>query len=953
MSESPHQFQNATLVADESNVFNNTSFDISNGNNAPTESPSMKTLAIQFMLSVGLQIGVIILFSLLRPKNNVIYARRQKYIDPTRRPPKLAPGIFSWIRPVLFANHDTLALQLGLDATVFLNFIQFCSHIFFVLGVIVSLVLLPINYSTYMQRKRTVLLIETEEQEFNFAQLSLTAATTNKERLWAHAVMCWVVSGVVYYMGYRLFKKIISLRQGLFASPEYSRQVHTRRYRSDRGLHEWLGEYGVWHPNAVAVINRKIGDLPKLVEKHEHALRQLESLLAKHYKNPDKMPQRRPTRYVNGYYGKKVDAIDYYAEQIDTLETEIYATRQKFSKFSPSSVGFVCYPSVSEAHQAMRVLKHKLRSTKQLTKLKKAPQVTLAVPPEDIIWTNVALKLPERTSRQLSGKLVFMGILLFGVFTVSWMATMADIPKIMAAWTFTKNLFNRFNTFFRLLSASISPILMMLFFMALPRLLRILSKYEGINTGGRIRHSVLKKLFTFLFVNQLTVFMTAFIISITIDISNGRWNTLLQSAEFGFKRIVEAMVRTSNIWVTYITVRGIGIAVELLQLFALIRIFSRRRLFHPTPRELQEFTRPPHFPFEVMYGNYVFLMLIGILFSVISPLILAVASLNFFIALMVFRYQFMYVYATKVERDGYLWPTVYNQCMAAILCFQLVMTVVLTINNAPVQACLVIPLPIITIVLWSFGKSHLLPEFKYTRVPTSPVDQPSSRELNATFTHPAFSGPLLRVMVSKSVQEASQRLWRSHEQKDDPYSDKRKLIDNTHATVATVTAATTTSVITMERDDSENSSVGHTSTWSRPTAASTLINMESNVAATATTATNTTTNDSKSLRMRKVSVSSDRETSTLSELPLQRNIHSQGCWTQDWDVVSEVYIDLCTGVATATSSTSNSNNSISSDEWRHTRQQSTFTVNTITTQPPIELEPMSPHSSSNNHNHSH
>ncbi|RKP26394.1 hypothetical protein SYNPS1DRAFT_10478, partial [Syncephalis pseudoplumigaleata] len=638
----------------------------------------------QILLSIGIQVLFVIMFSLLRPKNNVIYARRQKYIDPTRQPPKLAPGLFSWIRPVLFANHDTLSVQLGLDATIFLNFIQFCCRVFLVLGVVVSLVLMPINYSTYRQRKRTGPLVDDQGDEFDFAQLSITAATTNKERLWAHAVMCWIVSGVVYYAGYRLFQKVIALRQTLFASPEYSQQMHTRvimitqlpkRYRSERGLHAWLGEHGVWHPNAVAVVNRKIGELPKLVEKHEHALRQLESLLAKYYQHPDKPPKRRPTRYLNGYYGRKVDAIDYYAEQIDALEAEIYATRQRFSKFSASSVGFVCYPSVSEAHQAARVLKHKLRTMKQLAKLKKVPQVALAVPPEDVIWTNVTLRMPERTSRQFSGTLVFVGILLFSMLVITWIATLADIPKIMAAWSFTQKLFHRFNTFFRLLSASITPILITLFFMALPRILRMISRYQGANTGGRVRQGVLKKFFTFLFINQLTMFLTAFLIAIAIDISNGRWKTLFQSAELGFKRIVEAMVRSSNIWITYITVRGIGLSIELLQLMTLIRVFSRRRLFHPTPRELQEFTRPPHFPFEVMYGNYVFLMLIGLMFSVISPMILLIGLLNFFVALMVFRYQFMYVYAAKVERDGYLWPIVYNQCMAAIVCFQLLMVV--------------------------------------------------------------------------------------------------------------------------------------------------------------------------------------------------------------------------------------------------------------------------------------
>ncbi|KAI9590980.1 hypothetical protein BDF19DRAFT_417598 [Syncephalis fuscata] len=893
-----------------------------------SSSLSLETLGIYFGLSLGLQLLLIVLFSLLRPKNNVIYARRSKYIDANRQPPKLAPGLFSWIKPVLFANHDTLALQLGLDAAVFLNFIQFCAHIFTILSVILPLVLIPINYTSYIKQLAPNRPKE-KDDEFDFSQLSIIAVGKDTEQLWAHAVMCWVVSCVFYYAGYRLFRRIIALRQNLFASREYAEQIHPRvimvtqlpkEYRSDRGLHRWLGEHGVWHPSVVAVCNRKIGNLPKLVEEHEYAIRQLESLLAKYYQNPEKMPKKRPTRRVNGYYGEKVDAIDYYAHQIDELETQIYATRRKFREFSPSSVGFICYPSISEAHQAMRILHNRMNSIKRLTKLKKIPQVTLGTPPDDIIWTNITLRLPERTSRQLSGTLVFIGLLLFGMVAVSWIATLTDIPKIMANWAFTQKLFNRFNKFFRLVSASISPLLMALFFMGLPRLLRMISRYKGAYTNGQVRKAVLKKFFTFLFINQLTVLMTAFIIAIAIDISKGRWKALFQSVEPGFKRMVQAMVKASSTWITFITLRGVGLSIELVQLLALIRIFSRQRLLHPTPRELKEFTQPPHFPFEVMYGNSIFLMLIGILFSVISPIVLLFALLNFAVALMVFRYQLMYVYATKIERDGALWPTVYNQCIAAITCFQLLMVVVLNIKNAPVQACIVIPLPLITVVLWSFGKSHLMPQFKYTRTPTTPVEQPGSRDLNTAFTHPAFSGPLLRVMVSRSIQAASQRLWRSSDQqvKEDPYSDKRKLIE-------------TSSVVSMERGDSGANSADAISTWSRPTMASTIINDPT-----------ATVNEAKSLRMRKPSVSTSSTSSssssssdkveTLADLPLRRNINSEGCWNQDWDVVSEVDVEL--NMDDESEFTDNDNNTTNNNYLRRaTLATATLAASITTTNP--------------------
>jgi ATP-dependent Zn protease len=73
MSESPHQSQSVTLIARDNNASSNSTFNLSNDNSEQTESPSMKTLAIQLMLALCLQIVFIILFSLLRPKNNGKY----------------------------------------------------------------------------------------------------------------------------------------------------------------------------------------------------------------------------------------------------------------------------------------------------------------------------------------------------------------------------------------------------------------------------------------------------------------------------------------------------------------------------------------------------------------------------------------------------------------------------------------------------------------------------------------------------------------------------------------------------------------------------------------------------------------------------------------------------------------------------------------------------------------
>ncbi|RKP06737.1 hypothetical protein THASP1DRAFT_7232, partial [Thamnocephalis sphaerospora] len=596
----------------------------------------------------------------------------------SRKPPKLPTGMFSWVKPVFFANHVELAQKIGLDAVVFLHFLRFCLRVFLMLCGIVACILLPINAATFLQGRSSVR-DGTTSTDFDLDKLSINAVVTSKDRIWAHAVMCWVASAIIYYLGYRTFKEFIEMRQTVFASRSYADRLYTRvlmitqlpkAYRSDHGLNRWLKQFGVWHPDAVATVNRKIGELPDLVEQHEKALRQLESVLAKYYRDPENMPSKRPTCRLKKFYGERVDAIDHYSKLVDELETKIYATRQKFGEFKASSVGFVCYPSVSAAHQAIRVLRARMVSVKQMAKLAAPPEVHIAASPDDIIWSNVGLRLPERASRRFSGTLVFSGVLIFGTVAVGWLSTLANLGKLMSSWNFTNRLYLRFPKFFGFMESSVAPLLMALFFMALPFLLKIISRYQGDYTGSRVQRSVLKKFYLFLFVNQLSVVITNMLVSILADVFKGQWNTMIQSTTPMLKKLLEGLVTSSNMWMTYIAVRGIGVTIELLQLIALVRIFLRRRMLHPTPREIKEFTQPPDFPYDVVYGTYLFLLLIGLLYAIISPLILVFALFNFFVALMVFRYQLMYVYTTRIETDGGLWSTVYDRTAFAIAGFQ-------------------------------------------------------------------------------------------------------------------------------------------------------------------------------------------------------------------------------------------------------------------------------------------
>jgi hypothetical protein len=62
---------------------------------------------------------------------------------------------------------------------------------------------------------------------------------------------------------------------------------------------------------AQAQIGRDMGELPDLLERHEKAVKRLEKYISVYLKNPDKLPEKRPTCKPKTR-DHKVDAIDYY-----------------------------------------------------------------------------------------------------------------------------------------------------------------------------------------------------------------------------------------------------------------------------------------------------------------------------------------------------------------------------------------------------------------------------------------------------------------------------------------------------------------------------------------------------------------------------------------------------------------------------------------------------------------
>ena len=114
---------------------------------ANTQSAKFGVTAIVagLVTSVVISTIVFVVFSLLRPRHQIVYAPKIKYANEKRAPPPIDNGLLSWLKPVWQCSDDYLLDKIGLDAVLFLRFWRMCRNIFLCVGGLGTTVIIPYN----------------------------------------------------------------------------------------------------------------------------------------------------------------------------------------------------------------------------------------------------------------------------------------------------------------------------------------------------------------------------------------------------------------------------------------------------------------------------------------------------------------------------------------------------------------------------------------------------------------------------------------------------------------------------------------------------------------------------------------------------------------------------------------------------------------------------------------
>ncbi|ORX53130.1 DUF221-domain-containing protein [Hesseltinella vesiculosa] len=472
-----------------------------------------------------------------------------------------------------------------------------------------------------------------------------------------------------------------------------------------------------------------------------------------------------------GVVGKHVDAIQHFTDKFNEADTMVLKAR-KYGKFLPTSVGFVTFEEPMSASIASQVL---IDSTPFRLNAQLAPE------PRDVLWENIAMHGRERYIR----KVLMLGILV--VLAVFWVVPIS----IFSALTSESSLRNYFPWLMDLASKNkilqqiiqyFLPTLSVVIFMAiLPMILNGLSIIEGFPTRSEAEESTFSKYFFFLLVNVLLIF----------SISSALFKTLTDILEDPTELaniLATTLPQVSPFFVNYTIIHGfLMLPFQLLLTGPVILQLFHRIFTCKTPRDYAEVLAPRMYNYGWGYPMPVFLFVVLLVYSTVSPLILVFGTIYFSLSYLVVKYQLLYVYFHPYEVAGRMWPLVFSRIIIGLILFQVLSIGLFVLNKAYTLAFLLAPLVLLTLV-FNFGvdrayqqSTQYLPlqllSQRFGPLTTTVTRPPSPAPEPAASASTSNASPLQLTLRRQPSALSAQRRRRTVLDEDDYEAGSRKYTD--------------------------------------------------------------------------------------------------------------------------------------------------------------------------------
>lgn len=361
--------------------------------------------------------------------------------------------------------------------------------------------------------------------------------------------------------------------------------------------------------------------------------------------------------------GPKVDTIYHCRKELARLNAEIEDDQAHPERFPLMNSAFIQFNHQVAAHMACQSLSHHL--PKQM-----APRL-VEIAPNDVIWDNMSIPWWQRYVRTALVFVVVLFMIILWAIPVAFTSALSQLHYLADRYHQLAWILKLPSVILSVLQGVLPTAFLAVITFLLPIILRFLVRMSGQQSGMLVELSVQNYYFFFLFVQLflvVSISSAAFVfLSILTDAS-----TITELPNL----LAENIPKASNYFFSYMLLQAMSVSAgALVQIGNLIKWFILAPILDSTARS--KFNRQIKLN-EVKWGTffpvYTNLAAIGLIYSVISPLILVFNVITFSLFWFVYRYNTLYV--TKFTRDtgGLLFPNAINCTFVGVYVLEVVLS---------------------------------------------------------------------------------------------------------------------------------------------------------------------------------------------------------------------------------------------------------------------------------------
>ncbi|KAF4626135.1 hypothetical protein G7Y89_g12026 [Cudoniella acicularis] len=547
--------------------------------------------------------------------------------------------------------------------------------------------------------------------------------------LWAYLVFTYFFTGLAIYFMTHETRRVIQVRQDYLGSQSTitDRTIKLSgippELRSEEKIQEFLEKLEIGKVESVTIC-RNWKRLDHLLDKRAYLLRKLEEAWTVHLgrsQTKQIVPRNqshsgigpedqdsgqgeqdnllgdhitafekpRPTTRI--WYGvlnlqsKKVDAIDYFEEQLRKMDDIIMAARKK--EYTPTPLAFVTMDSIPACQMAVQALLDP-QPMQLLAKLAPAPS--------DIVWQNTYLPRPSRMVRSWTVTIFILVLTIFWLIPVAALAGLLDLCSIRQIWKGLADLLESHDILKALVQTGLPTLIVSLLNVAVPFLYDYLANMQGMISQGDVELSVISKNFFFTFFNVFLVF-TAF------GTASKFWPVLQDSLKDTTKiayTLATSVNQLGGFYTNFILLQGIGLLPFRLLEFGSVSLYPIMLLGAKTPRDYAELVEPPVFKYGFYLPSAILIYILCIVYSILPAgyMVLFFGEIYFILGYYTYKYQLLYAMDHPQHATGKAWTMICYRILVGLVVFQLVMAGLMALKLAFTAAALVVPL--IPLTIW-------------------------------------------------------------------------------------------------------------------------------------------------------------------------------------------------------------------------------------------------------------